>query len=100
MAKRSSAKMILGKQSSVYGRIARSPERIHHIDGSSKKEVSRVERRKPLRSWTIAKNFVDDAMLDAQAEKVMNPHGWSKKRNPICPSCFTQKALNGVCGCE
>jgi len=101
MAKRSSAKAILGKQSSVYGKVSRSTARIHHIDGSSKKEASRLPRIKALRSWTINKNsFVSEDMQDAQAEKAMNPHGWTKRRNPICSSCFIQKALNGSCGCN
>ena|SRR5688572_10141909 len=100
MAKRSIGKAILGKQSSVYGKVNRSTARIHAIDGSSKKEASRTPRIKALRSWTIQNNFVSEDAKDAQAEKQMNPHGYSLKKNPICPSCSIQKAVNGACGCN
>jgi len=101
MAKRSIGKSITGKQSSVYGKVGRSPARIHHIDGSSKNEASRTPRIKALRSWTINQNnFVSEAMQDAQAEKQMNPHGYSRKKNPICSSCYIQKSVSGSCGCN
>lgn len=102
MAKRSSAKAINGKQSSAYKGVTRSTAAIHHIDGSSKREISRIPRIKALRSWTLKSNFVSEAMQDAQAEKQMNPHGWSSKKNPICPSCFIQKSVSGACtpGCN
>lgn len=98
MAKRSSAKAINSKQSSAYRGVTRSTAVIHHIDGSSKREISRTPRIKALRSWTITNNFVSEAMQDAQAEKAMNPHGWSSKKNPICSSCFIQMPASRVCG--
>lgn len=99
MAKRSYIQAIRSKQTSVYSKQRTHVEAIHAIDGSSKREVSR--RFDPaLRSWTSRKAYVDEAMMDAQAEKQMNPHGWSSKKNPICQSCFIQTAINGSCGCN
>lgn len=36
--------------------------------------------------------------LDAAAERTMS-QGYSKKRNPVCPSCHVQKSLSGSCNC-
>lgn len=38
-------------------------------------------------------------VLDAQADRIISG-GYSKKRNPICSSCFVAKANNGSCGCS
>lgn len=38
-------------------------------------------------------------VLDAQADQIISG-GYSKKRNPICSSCFTARANNGSCGCS
>jgi len=100
MAKRSSKQAIIGKQSSAYKGVTRTAPTITAIDGSSKRQVGHSPRIKALRSWTITNNFVSEAVQDAQAEKQMNPHGWSSRKNPICPDCFIQKAINGSCGCN
>lgn len=100
MAKRSTAKAIGSKQTSAYKGVTRLTPVIHHIDGSSKREVSRSPRIEALRSWTIASGFASEDAKDAQAEKAMNPQGWTKRRNPVCPGCFIQKALNGSCDCN
>ena len=40
-----------------------------------------------------------EAMKDKMAEKAMNPHGYSKKRNPICPRCYIQMSNVGCTNC-
>jgi hypothetical protein len=99
MAKRSSKQAIMTKQSSAYRSDRINTQAIHRIDGSSKREVSRSSIP-ALRSWSIGQRFVTEAEKDAQAEKQMNPYGWSKRLNPICSSCYIQKALNGSCNCS
>lgn len=96
MAKRSYITAIRTKQSSAYKGVIRTPEAILGIEGTSRREVSR-RSQSALRSWQPKKSFVSQDTVDAQAEKRMNPHGWSSSKNPICPSCFVQKALNGSC---
>lgn len=96
--KRSIAKDIASKQSSAYSRQRSSAPAIHQIDGSSKREASRSSV-KALRSFSGAKRYFSEAILDERAEAMMN-QGWSKIKNPICSSCFSQKALNGACNCD
>lgn len=98
MAKRSYIKAIQSKQSSAYKDQRGSTPAIHQIDGSSKREVSR-RKTGALKSFPGAGGASED-MRDAQAEKQMNPHGYSKKKNPVCQGCFVQKAINGSCGCN
>jgi hypothetical protein len=44
--------------------------------------------------------FASDAVKDAAAEREISK-GYSKKRNPVCPSCFVQMPATKVCGtCE
>lgn len=96
MAKRSTAKSIMMKQSSAYKAQRSSAPSIHQIDGSSKREASRSSI-KALKSWTIGRSGVSDALLDRIAEEKMN-QGYSLKRNPICSTCYIQKSSSGLCG--
>jgi hypothetical protein len=93
----SSAKAIRSKQSSAYSYIRSSTPAIHQIDGSSAREMSR-RKHQALRSFGARAGGVSQAMLDAAAEKIMN-QGYSRSRNPICSSCYIQKAINGSCSC-
>jgi hypothetical protein len=95
--KRSIAKEIRSKQSSAYSGQRSSAPAIHQIDGSSAKELSR-RTTKPLRSWPNNRRGVSSEWLDEQAEAMMN-QGYSRIKNPICSSCYVQKALNGSCSC-
>lgn len=98
MAKRSIATAIKMKQSSAYKSNRSSAPSIHQIDGSSRREISR-SRIKALESWTIKGSSGSSYQADEQAEQIMN-RGWSRYSNPICSSCFVQKALNDSCNCE
>lgn len=98
MAKRSIINDIARKQSSAYRGQRSTAAAIHQIDGSSRREASR-RLTKPLKSWTGFSNFVSEAEKDKQAERAMNPHRYSKKRNPICPSCFIQTQSDGAHEC-
>lgn len=97
--KQSIGKAIKSKQSSAYSSMRSTTPAIHQIDGSSRREVSR-RTTKPLTSFTGAKTTKpDESVLDAQAERIMSA-GWSKKRNPICSGCFSQKSTSGSCNCN
>jgi hypothetical protein len=85
MPKQSSAKAIRSKQSSAYKTTTLNPPTIHAL------------RR--LRSWPSKPMKPSEAMMDEAAERIMN-RGWSRSSNPICSSCYVQKALNGACGCS
>lgn len=98
MAKRSIINDIARKQSSAYKNQRSSTPSIHQIDGSSKREVSR-RQIKPLKSFSGASGYASESMKDAQAERAMNPHRYSKKRNPTCPSCFIQTQSDGAHEC-
>lgn len=37
-------------------------------------------------------------LLDKMADDKMN-QGYSKKKNPVCNKCFTQKSISGNCNC-
>jgi len=95
--KLSSAKAIRAKQSSAYAMIRSSAPAIHQIDGSSTRELSRY-RVKAIKSFGARAAGASQAMLDAAAERMMN-QGYSLMKNPICSSCYIQKALNGSCNC-
>jgi hypothetical protein len=86
MAKRSYIQSIKSKQTSAYRDQPRTGQAI--------------ERISKLKSFPGA-NPPSEAAKDAQAEKSMNPHGYSRKRNPICPTCFVQMPTVGGCpSCE
>jgi hypothetical protein len=85
MAKRSSINAIKLKQSGPYKATPRTAPAIHAL-GS-------------IKSWPGGK-VPSEAAKDAQAEKAMNPHGYSRRRNPLCPVCYVQRATNGSCGCS
>jgi hypothetical protein len=40
-----------------------------------------------------------EEVRDAQAEREMNK-GYSRKRNPVCTTCYIQTSTTGKCGCE
>jgi hypothetical protein len=40
--------------------------------------------------------FASEAVRDAAADKVINA-GYSKKRNPVCDTCFIQMPATKVC---
>jgi len=40
--------------------------------------------------------YAPEAVRDAAAERQMNG-GWSKKRNPVCETCWVQKPSTGIC---
>lgn len=82
--KRSVAKVIKAKQSSAYKHEPLKPYTIHALG--------------QLKSFPRS-GGVSQAHLDKVAEAKMN-QGYSLKKNPICSSCFTQKAINGSCGCS
>lgn len=81
--KRSMAKSIRAKQSSAYAAQATRMTSIVAIN--------------QLKSWPGVGGLSKDAQ-DAQAEKIMAA-GWSRRRNPICSSCYVAKSNNGSCGC-
>lgn len=83
--KRSIAQSILMKQSGPYKAQATTSIKITAI--------------KQLKSFPGAGGFISQDVLDAQADLVISG-GYSKKRNPICSSCFTARANNGSCGCS
>lgn len=99
MAKQSPIRAITRKQSSAYKNVPRTTHSMIALDGSSKREVSRYTAP-ALKSFSGASSYASESMKDAQAERAMNPHGYSNKRNPICPSCFSQKSNTGACGCS
>jgi hypothetical protein len=47
-----------------------------------------------FRTIGYAPEWVRDAAADRQMAA-----GYTKKKNPVCSGCFTQKAVNGSCGC-
>jgi hypothetical protein len=97
--KQSIGKAIKAKQSSAYAGQRSTSAAIHQIDGSSKREVSR-RTTKPIRSFSGSSSVVPSQdMLDKAAEKILTA-GYTKKRNPICSSCFSQKSTSGSCNCE
>jgi hypothetical protein len=83
--KRSIATAIRMKQSSAYKALATTQIKINAI--------------RSLKSFPGSGGFISEDALDAQAELVISG-GYSKKRNPICSSCFTARANNGSCGCS
>jgi hypothetical protein len=82
--KRSVAKSIKAKQSSAYKYEALKPPTIYALQ--------------QLKSFPPPRGF-SQAQADAAAEKIMN-QGYSRLRNPICSSCYVQKAINGSCNCS
>lgn len=86
MAKRSSINAIKLKQSGPYKNVPRTTSAIHALG--------------TIKSWPGGR-MPSEAMRDKAAEQAMNPHGYSKKRNPICPSCYIQIPSIGTCqNCE
>ena len=90
MAKRSYIQSIRSKQSSAYKGTTRTPSAIHAL----------TEPRKSGLAGFPKSMTPSEMMMDAQAEKAMNPHRYSKKRNPVCPVCHIQIANNGDCSCN
>jgi hypothetical protein len=85
MAKQSYIKGIKAKQHSPYSGVSRSPAAIHALQG--------------LRSWPLTARGISQDALDEEAERRMNPQGWSARKNPICPICQIQKSITGECYC-
>ena len=50
---------------------------------------------KEFRKFGYAPDHVRDAAADREITK-----GYSKKKNPVCTSCWVQKSLKGQCNCS
>lgn len=88
MAKQSYIKAIKSKQSSPYSGVPRTPQAMHDLG----------VRGEAIKGFP-PRNGVSEATKDAQAERIMNPHNWSARKNPICPVCRVQKSIGGECYC-
>lgn len=66
-----------------------------------------IERLDRSMSTSSYKRWKSDASIqylkikpsDAAAEAIMN-RGYSKKHNPLCSTCNTQKSRSGSCFCD
>jgi len=83
--KRSIATAIRMKQSSAYATQATRMTSIIAINR--------------LKSFPGSSRFITEDEADRAAEAIMTA-GYTKRRNPICSSCFTARANNGSCGCS